>query len=700
LQQAMDENLDRYQLEKRYVHRSGEALWCRVTVSVIRDADGTPKLMLGVVEDITERRRVVEALRASQERYRALFDGGNDAVFVYEIGSDGLPTPFREVNSIACQRLGYSREELLGLTMSDLHSQEGPRRLGSIMDRLQRERRILLENVHVARDGTQIPVEISARLIEIDGRSTVISIVRDITERKRAEEALRRSEEQLRALLANMWDTIQVLDAEGTLLFVSPSVKRSLGYDPDELVGTTLLALVHPDDQPVAREVWRRARETSGAMAGMFELRVRHADGSWRDYEGVGTNLLEDPVVHGVVINARDVTERRTAEEALNESRQQLLQAQKMDAVGRLAGGIAHDFNNMLTAIQGFAELLALDLGEREPERGYVEEIRRAAERSGSLTRQLLAFSRRQVLQPRVLDLNGTVREMDRMLRRLIGADVELVTVLAPGLGPVLADPGQLEQVVLNLAVNAREAMPSGGRLTLATGELQVDEAEVRRLPFLRPGRYVQLRVSDTGTGMSRDVQAQVFEPFFTTKENGTGLGLATVYGIVAQSGGHVWVESEPGRGSTFRILLPRVNGGAEPGAREPAAAGSADGAETVLLVEDEPTVRLLARKVLQRSGYRVLEAENGAEAIRLFGEHGARVDLVLTDVVMPRMGGVELVGRLTAQVPSLRVVYMSGYTDEAILRNGVREQGRAFLQKPFSPETLIRKVREVLDGG
>ncbi len=407
-----------------------------------------------------------------------------------------------------------------------------------------------------------------------------------------------------------------------------------------------------------------------------------------------------------------DLTELRRSERALRQSEEQLRQAQKMDAVGKLAGGIAHDFNNLLMIIRGDSDLMLRRLPAGHPLRPNAEGIREAADQAATLTRQLLAFSRKQVLAPRLVDLNAIVASVHAMLQRLLGETINLVMVTAPDLGGVTADPGQLEQMILNLCVNARDAMPDGGRLTVRTENVDLDEAAAGRWSDGRPGPYVMLEVSDTGAGMDEETRSHLFEPFFTTKEQGkgTGLGLSTVYGIVKQSGGHIAVESEVGRGSTFRIYLPRVAAPppAEPRrAPEPATArGSAPGeslapgrGETILLVEDAQRVRAVVREILEMTGYTVLEARHGAEAVEVATRHAGPIHLLVTDVVMPQMSGRELAQRLATLRPDLKVLYMSGYTDDAIVRHGVLASGIAFLSKPFTPDALALKVRELLDG-
>jgi nitrogen-specific signal transduction histidine kinase len=394
------------------------------------------------------------------------------------------------------------------------------------------------------------------------------------------------------------------------------------------------------------------------------------------------------------LVLAVDVTGRRRLET-------QLLQSQKMEAIGLLAGGVAHDFNNLLTVIVGYAHLLRTGLRDGDPMADDAEEILRAADRAGSLTRQLVAFSRQQVLEPKVVDLNATMAEMDRLLRRVIGEDVDLVFVPGPELGHVKVDPGQIEQVIMNLAVNARDAMPRGGRLTIETAEVTLDAAYAFGRDGLKPGRYVMLAISDTGTGMSPKVAARVFEPFFTTKEQGkgTGLGLSTVHGIVKQSGGHVEVYSEPAHGTTFKVYLPRIGEVAEPlAAPEPAPPPlGSEGGGTVLLVEDEATIRGVVRRTLQARGYRVIEAAHGGDAVEICEEGEQAIDLLVTDVVMPVMSGPELVQRALSARPDLRVLFISGYTDRALVHQGRRSAGTEFLQKPFTPEELVNKVRHVL---
>jgi two-component system cell cycle sensor histidine kinase/response regulator CckA len=475
------------------------------------------------------------------------------------------------------------------------------------------------------------------------------------------------------------------------------------GYAREEMVGQpTLFLHVNNEALQEFRTYMYASVEEKGFLS-LPEFGMKRENGELFSTEHSVVPLENDQGERiGWVSVVRDITERKRAEKKMAELQEQLRQSQKIEAIGRLGGGIAHDFNNLLTIIKGYSQLSLLDLKENDPLFGNIQEIKKATQRATDLTRQLLAFSRRQILDLKVLDLNTLLRDLDKMLRRIIGEDIELVTLLAEDLGRVKIDSGQIEQVIFNLAVNARDAMPSGGKLIIETANVELDEEYASAHIGVVPGRYVRLSVSDTGVGIPQEMKEKIFEPFFTTKEKGkgTGLGLSTVYGIVKQIGGNIWVYSEPGHGTTFKIYLPWVEEELDTLHGRDETDSLPMGSETVLLVEDEASVRDLAHRILSQQGYKVLEAANGEEALRVFQEHmGEKIHLLLTDVVMPLMGGKELAERLKILSPDIKVLYTSGYTDDAIVHQGVLNPGTHFLQKPSSPKTLSHKVREVLDG-
>jgi two-component system cell cycle sensor histidine kinase/response regulator CckA len=521
--------------------------------------------------------------------------------------------------------------------------------------------------------------------------SHLLMTVEQAVRKQRLAQALLDSDERYRFVTENIADAVFLLELDGRIALGNHRAEMITGYSQAELVGRAFFSLL---PEAGAREARARLSDVRAGVkvSPFFEVELIQKDGARVLLEMHVTSVLKDgqPVARLGV--ARDITERRYLED-------QLRQGQKMEGIGRLAAGVAHDFNNLLTAIGGRCYLVLNALTSENPIRREIEIIQDAAERAAKLTHQLLAFSRKQILDPCVLDLNATVTGIEPLLRRMIREDIEIATALDSAAGRVKADAGQIEQVLLNLAVNASDAMPNGGWLTLATGNVTLDEVYARTHAEVEPGPYVMLSVSDTGHGMTAEVQAHIFEPFFTTKEvgKGTGLGLATVYGIAKQSGGHITVHSEPGHGAAFKLYLPRVE--EAPGTAEPARPTEITrrGSETVLLVEDDEPLRTLAREILSIQGYTVMDAINPSEALRLADVHPGPIHLLLTDVVMPQMNGRQVADHLLAARPGLKVLFMSGYTDAAIVEHGVLEPGTQFLQKPFTPDGLSRKVREVL---
>jgi two-component system cell cycle sensor histidine kinase/response regulator CckA len=633
------------------------------------------------------RRRLLER----EELFRLISENAADMIAVVDM--EGR----RIYNSLAYQKvLGYSPEEL---KKSSGFEQIHPDDRTKVQEAAAETRRTgegkTLEYRIRHRDGSWRVVEstASAILSRKGEPSRLVIVNRDITERKKTVEALRQSEISFRSMVEEAPYGIFRVSEDGEFLRVNPALQKILGYaTSDELLNMNLELDVfrHPVD-------FRRLVELLGSVGEFKDVEVdwKRKDGTPITVRCSGRRLNQDPDgAPYFEAFAEDVTERRVLE-------RQLRMAAKMEAVGRLSGGIAHDFNNLLGVIIGYSQVLRRRLGQDSPLYEHAEEVEKAAQRAVSLTRQLLAFSRQQILTPVVLDLNALVSDMEKMLPRLLGEDIAVSTKLDPELGRVKADQGQIEQVVMNLAVNARDAMPEGGKLVITTANVELDQTYARRHPGAKPGHCVLLAVTDSGIGMNSETLAHIFEPFFTTKEvgKGTGLGLATVYGVVKQSGGYVWVDSELGKGASFQIFLPRVEDTVAPTSAGPSLDENLRGNETVLLVEDADALRKLTRSFLLEHGFQVLPASNGEEAVEVARNHDGPIHLLLTDVVMPGMNGRVLADQLLAKWPRLKVVYISGYTDSFIAGHGVLEEGTHLLHKPFTEDALIRKVRAVLDA-
>jgi PAS domain S-box-containing protein len=718
------------QREVRYRRRDGTSFWSLIDASPMFDA-GTYEGAIAMVTDITERKQAEEALRSSEARFRCLWDSGILLITI----SDETGT-IRDINEAGARMLGYERHELLSSSWRGMTPAEWIPANARALEQLQQSKSAPpWEQELLRKDGSRVSVLAAATA----HNGERIGIAIDFTEKKNAETALlermkiaalsadvgaalthglslkdmlqrcaQAIVDHLDAAFARVW----TLDARKTLLELQASAGMYTHLDGSHgkvPVGKLKIGLIAEERQPhltnnvlddprIGDPAWAR-REGMVAFAG-HPLLVGD------DVVGVVAMFARRPLTEttlkglGAIADSIAVGVQAMLGKHSRESLEaQLRQAQKMEAVGRLAGGVAHDFNNLLSVVLTYCELLIADMKSGDPMRVDIEEIQKAGLRAAALTRQLLMFSRQQVLEPRTLDLNELLVQMDNMLQRIIGEDIELVSIPSPTLGMLRADPGSIEQVVMNLVVNARDAMPTGGKITIETGNVILDDDWAQQHVGVKAGRYVLLAVTDSGVGMDAATQARIFEPFFTTKDKskGTGLGLSTVFGIVQQSGGTVWVYSEPGKGTTFKIFLPRVDERPET-SRAPAAASTLRGTETILLVEDEDQVRNVAMGILRRSGYQVLEARSAADALLICERHD-QIHLLLTDVVMPHMSGPALAKRLRQSRPEIRVLCMSGYTDDSIVRHGILQAEIAYLQKPITPTALLQKVRDVLEA-
>ncbi len=642
--------------------------------------------LLALFEDISERKQAERQLLRKTEELEAVFQSLPDLYF--RMRRDGTVLDYLSDDR---RKLYAPPEQFLGKKMQSVLPAEVGRQFEKALQEMEQSLTPVAFEYGLTADGQESLFE--ARLSRLHD-DEVVALVRDITERKRAEEAVRQAEEKYRGIFEGAVVGIFQSDLSGRYLSVNPAMARMLGYDSTQELLTSVTDIsrqVYVD--PQSRQAFLLFIQQQGVVQN-FECQVYRKNGSMIWVSVNARAVRKDGVLIGFEGTNVDITERKTLEE-------QLRGAQRMEAVGRLAGGVAHDFNNMLGVIIGYSQLLEEAHDWTETQNRQVKEIKKAADRAATITRQLLAFSRKQILQPRVLNLNAITADTSKLLRRLIGEDVELIINAGSDLGPVKADPGQIEQVIMNLAINARDAMPQGGKLVIETANTDLDGDYAAGHPPVQPGRYVMLAVSDTGCGMDAETEAHIFEPFFTTKElgKGTGLGLSIVYGFVKQSNGYIWVYSEPGQGTTFKIYLPRVEESPETIAPRRSEATIPGGTETILLVEDEPSLRIMARAFLEGKGYTILEAQSGQEAVEIARQHRGQIHLLLTDVIMPGMSGRELAETLAASRAGITLLYMSGYTDELVTQQGILNPGLQLLEKPFTRDSLLRRVRSVLDG-
>ncbi len=682
-----------YTMEKRYLTRSGEVLWASVNVSLVSDAEGKPSYLIAGIQDITERKLAEAAVRASEERYRLVAQASKEVLWDWDLLTDQVIW-----DEGTGPLLDYQPAEL-GTTADwwyeRLHPEDRERVVESLDSAIRQGEKVWSEEYRFRRaDGSYADVQDRARIVhdETDAPVRVISAMADLTQGRRSE---RRLYQVLDALPTGVW----IVDRQGRIVADNTASREIWGpvryLELDQLPGYNTRWAA--SGQPVQPNEWGAARALeSGESSLDQEITIDVPGGGQKTIVNSAVPIRDaDGQTVGALNLSEDVTRKRAEEEAGSQREDEERQADKMEAVGRLAGGIAHDFNNLLTGILTYSELILQELRPSDPLRADIEAIRHAGQRAAALTRQLLAFSRRQVLQPRVVSLNGLTTDLEPMLSRLLGTDVALDLLLDPEAGNVMVDPTQMEQALVNLITNARDAMPRGGRVSITTVN-----AQLHRDKAAPETPYVTISVKDTGNGMDAATQARVFEPFFTTKQgsSGSGLGLSTAFGIIEQSGGHITVESQPGQGSEFTIYLPRYLG-SEPALRTPQREAPQGGSETLLLVEDEDTVRASVRRLLEWHGYRVIEAGNGSEALRIYQDNPEAIDLVLTDLAMPEMGGQELVAQLRVQNPALRVVFMSGYAETTIANHGAMPPGTGFVEKPFTVDALMHQLREVLDA-
>jgi len=659
--------------------------------SLLRDSSGKPDATISSGEDITRRRESELRMIDSEERFKSLFNYAGFGIMMLD------PQGRIIQSNPASQRiLGHSAAFPAEITINKFVKPEELEAFQSIQHEMIKNKRDIYkaEKALHKLDGSSIWVDLTLSPVRNDSGEVVfiIAMLDDMTQRKKAEEALQRSEEKYRNFFEEDLTGDYISTADGRILICNMAFCRIFGFESMEEAKSTNLIKLYPD--PMQRlnllaEIQKKRRMEN------HELKLQSCRGEARYLMANLIGIFDSQnYLTGIKGYLYDISEHKKIEA-------QFRQAQKMEAVGRLAGGVAHDFNNLLSVINGYSHLLLERVSPDDPLRHQIEMIQKAGQRAESLTRQLLAFSRRQVMQTKNLNLNDLVNDIEKLLNRVIGEDIQLLTRVSPNLKLINADPSQMEQVIMNLVLNARDAMPDGGVLTIETSNIILNENYIRRHPLMQPGSYVMLAVSDTGTGMSQEIQANLFEPFFTTKPSGkgTGLGLSTVYGIVKQSGGFIWVYSEVAKGTTFKIYLPVVDGDKTEIQNFAAEKTTMVGSETILIAEDDRDVRDLIESLLNDHGYSTLAATNGDEALKIASTHPVPIHLMITDVVMPNLNGSDVARKLTATRPAMKVLYVSGYTDDAIVHHGILDKDVHFLQKPFNTVELLRRVRQILDA-
>ncbi len=676
------------QIEYIFKRKNGEKFPASYSVVMNLDENDNFIGLVGTIRDITERKKAEIALRESEEKFRNLAEQSPNMIFISKNGK------IVYVNKRCEELMGYRKNEFYKddfdffILIAD-ESKSIVRK--SFADHSQGKEVAPFEYLLNTKNNRKINAILTTKLIQYESGTAILGIVTDITLWKQAEKALMESEEKYRKFFEDDLTGDYITTTEGGLLSCNPAFAKIFGFDSvDDALKCNVKSL-YPDSK--TREKLLRLLKKKGKLE-YYEMELRDRKGQ---PVYIITNVTGQFDKGGNLTELKGYLFNNTKFKQLEE---QFRQAQKMEAIGRLAGGIAHDFNNLLTIIRGYGELSLSDLNRNDPHYNRMVQIDKAAERAEKLTRQLLAFSRRQVLMPKIIDMNELLHDMENMINRIIGEDIELVTILNSKLGAIKADPGQIEQVIMNLVVNARDAMPQGGKLIIETRNEDVENTSAKGFRDADSGEYIMLAISDTGIGMDEKVKSRIFEPFYTTKEigKGTGLGLATVYGIVKQSGGYIYVYSQVGRGSAFKIYLPAISELPERMDEADANDSNLNGYETVLVVEDEIEVRKIVCQTLQSYGYAVLEANDGLEALQICGNPDNSIHLIISDIVMPKMSGQQLIGRLKSKFPEIKSLFMSGYTDGAMIHQGLLGANTHFLQKPFTPRILVKKVREVLD--